>query len=231
MIDTYISIDLETTGLNPAEDRIIEVGAVLVEDGIIKDTLDILINPGIHIPAKITEITGITDAMVKDAPQLGDVIHSIFGFLGNYIILGHNVQFDYSFLKKAASDFNIPFARNGIDTCAIAKKVLPDIKSRSLEYLCGYFNIKNTHHRALADAYSALEVYKRLCLISYSDSYVKELHYRIPRQEPATDKQKAFLRRLIAGYNIIYDKDIEGLTKSMASKEIDGILSVYGIRH
>lgn len=230
MIDTYISIDLETTGLSPAEDCIIEVGAVLVEKGIAKANLDILINPGIHIPDRITGITGITDEMVRYAPPLGQVIHQIMVFLGNHILLGHNIQFDYSFLKKTAIDYNIPFNKKGIDTCAIAKKVLPDIESRSLEYLCGYFDIKNIHHRALADAYSTVEVYKRLCAMPHSGSFVKELTYRVPKSVPATEKQKAFLRRLIAGYGITYNKDIESLTKSMASREIDAILSVYGIR-
>lgn len=100
MIDTYVAIDLETTGTNPAEDRIIEVGAAKVECGRVVSTFSTFVNPQISISPRITSLTGITDEDVAGAPVIADIIADMIAYTKDVPILGHNVIFDYSFIKK-----------------------------------------------------------------------------------------------------------------------------------
>ena len=114
MIKDFVAIDLETTGLSPYDNKIIEV-----------DKLNTLINPGIHIPERITEITGIDDDMVSKAPHIDDELDRIMEFIGNDVILGHNVIFDYTFIAGALAGHSIEYSAEAIDTLKFAKKVLP----------------------------------------------------------------------------------------------------------
>ena len=100
MINNYIALDIETTGLNPANDKIIEIGMAKVENGVITGKYQQLINPQRPIDERITQLTGINDSMVENAPVINDIIQEIIDFIGELPILGHNVIFDYSFLKK-----------------------------------------------------------------------------------------------------------------------------------
>lgn len=229
MTDSYVALDIETTGLNPAEDAIIEIGAVRVEKGTAVDSYQTFVNPGRPIPGRITQITGIDDGMVCNAPSIDKLIKDVIELTNGLPILGHNIIFDYSFLKKAASDCGMQFVRNGIDTCKLARKILPDLPGKSLEYLCGYFGIDVRHHRALEDAKTALLIYKKLCAINDIGGHAEELVYRPPKKEPITAKQKSYLVSLIARYQVRFEKDVNALTKSEASKAIDSIISTYGI--
>lgn len=229
MIRTFIAVDIETTGLNPLTDCITEIGAVKYVDGVETEVFESLVNPGVPIPYRITEITGIHDEMVKDAPSIGTVMEAFLEFAGEECLLGHNILFDYSFLKKAATDMGNEFGRMGMDTLKIAKKLLPDLGSRSLESLCGYFSIENIHHRALADARSAAMVYERLCAMGGEAETTFALTYSIPKREPITAKQKSFLESLIRKHKVPFERETGSLSKSEASREIDKILSTYGI--
>ena len=102
MYDTYVSIDLETTGLNPKRDRIIEIGAIRVEQGQIVEEFSTFVDPGRKLEERITELTGIRDEDLADAPQLDEVFPKLLEFMGELPLLGHRILFDYSFLKKAA---------------------------------------------------------------------------------------------------------------------------------
>ena len=102
MYDTYVSIDLETTGLNPKRDRIIEIGAIRVEQGQIVEEFSTFVDPGRKLEERITELTGIQDEDLTDAPQLDEVFPKLLEFMGELPLLGHRILFDYSFLKKAA---------------------------------------------------------------------------------------------------------------------------------
>ena len=107
MYDTYVSIDLETTGLNPKRDRIIEIGAIRVEQGQIVEEFSTFVDPGRKLEERITELTGIRDEDLADAPQLDEVFPKLLEFMGELPLLGHSILFDYSFLKKAAVDRKI----------------------------------------------------------------------------------------------------------------------------
>lgn len=231
MISRYVALDLETTGLSPNYDKIIEIGAVRYEDGRETGRYECFVNPGINITKQITEVTGITDEMVKDSPYIEDIIGEFLDFVGDDILLGHNITFDYSFIVKAAIDKGIRYSAKGIDTYKVSLRCLPDVEGRSLKSLCEYFGIDTIYHRAGADAVSASDIYIRMCGIADSDKDVRALFFKPKKDIPATTKQIAFLKSLIGRYRINYDKKIEDLTKSEASREIDKILSTYGVFH
>ena len=162
----YIVFDIETTGLDIDVDSILEIGAVKVEDGIIIDTFEMLINPGFSIPEFITNINGIDDDVVKDAPYPGVVLTMFNKFISEAdFIIGHNAKrFDYPFIQSE-------FRRNGLklneleckDTMWIARAKIRRAKGYSLAKLCQHFGIKNENaHRALSDVMATHELYKEL---------------------------------------------------------------------
>ena len=114
--DSYVAIDLETTGIGAKREKITEIGMVKVENGAVTDTYHTLVNPGRPIPEHITELTGIDDDMVKDAPMIQDVIGEVIAFCGTLPALGHQIMFDYGFLVQAAVNGKLRFERSGIDT-------------------------------------------------------------------------------------------------------------------
>ena len=120
----FTAIDVETTGLNPKTEKMIEIGAVKVRDGKIVAKYDSLINPGKKLEERIIELTGITDEMLADAPLPEKVLPEFFDFIGEDILLGHSIMFDYSFLKRAAVNMGLVKSKDnryGIDTLRIAR--------------------------------------------------------------------------------------------------------------
>lgn len=230
MIKKYIAIDLETTGLRAKEDRIIEIGAIKVVDGKEVEIFETFINPGRKISDHITSVTGITDDMVKDAPYIETEIGKLVDFIGDLPLLGHNLMFDYSFIKRAATNKSISFEKEGIDTLKLARKYLTDIESKKLDFLCKHFGIEDkNHHRAVNDARAAYLLYNLLCekYDAGLDNAI-QLHYKTKKETPITPKQVAFLTDLIHKHNIEVDYDISKLSKNEASRNIDKILSTYG---
>jgi ATP-dependent DNA helicase DinG len=118
---SYVAIDIETTGLEAERDAITEIGAVRFNERRVEDEWTSLINPGRHIPDFITSLTGIDDAMVRQAPNLRDVSHELEAFVGNAPVIGHNVRFDLGFLQKA----RILSYNEVIDTYELAAVLLP----------------------------------------------------------------------------------------------------------
>ncbi len=231
-MEAYVSIDLETTGLNPKRDRIIEIGAVKVVQGNITDTFSTLVNPGRRLEQRITELTGITDEDLKDAPYLEEVLPELFSFLGELPLLGHSILFDFSFLKKAAVDRKQCFEKKAIDTLKIARKYLSRLESRSLDALCLYYRIPHRAHRALADAEATDLLYRRLTEEFYSESEglfrPGELFFQVKRDQPASKSQKERLYWLAERHKIILDVEIDHLTRSEASRLTDKLLEQYG---
>ena len=232
MINNYIALDIETTGLNPANDKIIEIGMAKVENGVITGKYQQLINPQRPIDERITKLTGINDSMVENAPVINDIIQEIIDFIGELPILGHNVIFDYSFLKKSAVNNKLTFEKDGIDTLKIARRLLPDVEHRNLEYLCEHFHIDaGSSHRAYDDAVSAKCLYEKLYDIKPDDDIFEKankLNYTVKRDVPITIAQKNYLLSLVSYYKLELKEPIDQLTKSRASKLIDGIISEYG---
>lgn len=229
-INDYICVDLETTGLNPKKDHIIEIGAVKVREGKITEEFSALIYPGVRLGEKITEITGLTDADLKDKPIISRVLPDFLEFAEELPLLGHSVLFDYSFLKKAAVNEKKSFERNGIDTLTISRKYLSQLESRSLVSLCRYFEIPHKAHRALEDAKATHALYQKLCenFFEKEDFRPQPLIYKVKKEGPVTKPQKERLYRLLAQHKLTPDYDVELLTKNEASRQIDKILAIYG---
>lgn len=232
MIKSYVALDLETTGINPSSDRIIEIGAIKIIDGEETERFNTFVNPRMRISERITGITGITDEMVEDAPLIEEIIEELVKFVGELPILGHNILFDYSFIKCAAVANGIIFEKEGIDTLKIARRILPSDVSKKLEFLCKYLNIDpGSSHRAYDDARSARILYEKLYEICPEDEgFVKtqKLEFGIKKKSPITPAQLKYLKALVQMHNITLDTEPESMTKNEASRQIDRILSTYG---
>ena len=157
MVKTYAFLDLETTGLNPEFDEIIEVGVVIAEDGNVLERFHTLVNPGKKLTPIITRITGITDEMLADAPNLLEVNSTVLELLGDLPVVGHNISFDASFLKNKVSR---QFQNQLIDTLELAQIVLPCAGSYRLEAMKADLGLAGgVSHRALEDAESACNLF------------------------------------------------------------------------
>lgn len=235
MIHTYVAIDIETTGLNPKTDRIIELAAIKIESGKVVDTFETLINPRKSLSDFTRNLTGIQEEELQNAPDIQDIIESFIKFCDGFVLLGHNVIFDYSFIKRNAVNLGLDFEKEGIDTLRIARKNLPDLEKRSLSYLCEYYNIENKNqHRALDDAEAAATLYNRLVL-EFGDKedgrevfLPQKLNYEIKKEGPITKAQKKYLNNLLEYHNLTIEEEIEYLTKNEASRKIDFVISSYG---
>lgn len=233
MVNDYIAVDVETTGLNPARDKLLEIGAVRVREGRACEQFETLVDAGIPVPPRIEELTGISDKMRRTGKKPEAAIREFLEFRGSFPILGHNVSFDYGFLKQAAVNAGHTFETEALDTLKIARRVLPDLASRSLPALCEYYKIDPGHsHRALFDALSA-----HLLLGKLREGFgtadpeafaLHTLHYAAKKQSPITNSQKGYLKDLIKYHKIEGNINIEELTKSEASRMIDGIILQYG---
>lgn len=161
---TFICFDIETTGLSANRDKITEIGAVKVENGQITDTFSTFANPGMPIPAKITELTGITDAMVKDAPSQSEAVSAFLEFAGDNVLVAHNAPFDTSFIRKACENMNREYNYTSIDTVAISRAILTDIKNCKLDTVAKYLRLGDfNHHRATDDAEMLARIFINLC--------------------------------------------------------------------
>lgn len=233
MMDTYIVVDLETTGLAPKTDRILEIGAYRVENGRFAKAYHQMVDPGIPVPARISALTGITGEMVAGQPQIQEILQEFLDFAGDAPLLGHNLMFDYSFLKHAAANQRLSFEKGGVDTLKLSRTLLPELESRRLGALCAYFRISQTSaHRADDDARVTALVYeelkKRFAGQRPELFEAKPLLYRAKRQSPITNAQKGYLNDLLKYHRIDMDVKIDTLTKSEASRMIDGIILQYG---
>ena len=149
----YIVFDFETTGLSRKKDRITEIGAVKVLDGKIIDKFSSFVNPGMPIPPKITELTGITDDMVKDAPYEDEAVPAFLEFCGDGVMVAHNAPFDMGFLNEAKSRLGIEKAQTSLDTVELSRALYPNLKNHKLDTLARHLEMDSfNHHRACDDA-------------------------------------------------------------------------------
>lgn len=161
---TFICFDIETTGLSAARDKITEIGAVKVENGVITDTFSTFANPEMPIPQKITQLTGITDDMVKDAPSQSKAVGAFLEFAGDNVLVAHNAPFDTSFIAKACEDMGKEYNYTSIDTVAISRAILTDIKNCKLDTVAKFLRLGDfNHHRATDDAEMLARIFINLC--------------------------------------------------------------------
>lgn len=157
----FVVVDLETTGLIPSLDRIIEFGAVKVVGGKIVEEWHSLVNPGIFVPAEVTHFTGITTEMLEDSPSFEDLIDPFLNFMGTEaIFVAHNVDFDRDFINSHLKKWEkAPMSHPYLCTVDLAKKVHPNLSKYNLGFLAETFGVELPQaHRALHDAKATAEL-------------------------------------------------------------------------
>ena len=161
---SFVCIDIETTGLSPLYDDIIEVSGIRVIDGKTADTFSETINICRPLPPFITALTGITDKELSKSNCAENVLTRFCSFVGGDIVLGHNVNFDINFLyDKCLDKTGILFENDFVDTLKIGKKLLPQLKHHKLDDLAEYFDVPpRTLHRALGDCEMTVSCYFRM---------------------------------------------------------------------
>ena len=229
-LQDFVCIDLETTGLNPKRDRIIEIGAVKVRNGQISATFQQLIDPKQQLEERVEILTGISSKELEGQPTIQEVLPALKEFLGEDVLLGHRVLFDYSFLKRAFINEKFSFERKGIDTLKLARQFVTDSESKKLESLCQHYGIKHQAHRALGDALATVELYEKLVENYYKEDVFmpKPLEFKVKKESPITKAQKERLTLLLAKNNLVPQCDIASMTKNEASRYTDQILATYG---
>ena len=227
MISDYIAIDLETTGIRLSKDKIIEVGLLKVKDSHIIDTFSCVINPDMQVDDKILELTKISENELRNAKRIYEVINHIVDFCEDYVLLGHNTIFDYSFVKKEANRVGLEFEKRGIDTYKLCKKVLPENVRKNLTDACSYFGIERKNsHRAFSDAFYThvlfQEIIKNFKTLEISSESMK---VKIKKFVPIRKRTKEDLQKLLKCHRIGCKVNIDLLSESEAKRMMDKIKS------
>lgn len=189
--EDYTVVDIETTGFDPMFDEIIEVAGIKYRGRNEVGRFQSLVKPDDGIPDYITALTGITNEMVADAPGIEDVLPRFLEFIGEDIVVGHNVHFDVNFIYDYAEDFELkPFSNDLVDTLRLSRRLYPELQSHKLSALAAHFGVEpDGEHRALADC-----VTTQKCL-SAMDAYAAQ-NGGIP--ESAEDLYRKLSKTIVA---------------------------------
>lgn len=159
LVSDYTVIDFETTGLSPMTCDIIELAALRVRNDVVVDRFQILVKPRSTLSPFITNLTGITGKMLADAPSITAVLPDFLAFLGNDLLMGHNINFDLGFLKAVAPSFQAGY----IDTMQISRRVAREHPRHRLQDLCARYGVRNdSAHRAMGDCLATWQCYLKL---------------------------------------------------------------------
>lgn len=185
LVSNYTIVDIETTGFDPKYDSIIEISALKVRNDKIVDTYSSLIKPDSELFEFVEELTGITNSMLNDSPKINGKIKDFINFIGEDVVIGHNVNFDINFICTAYKKYcNLDFQNDFIDTMRLARFNLKELKHHRLKDLVKYFNLEiNNFHRGLDDCETTLKVYLKL-----KESILKEY-------ESVDNFEKSFKKR------------------------------------
>tara|TARA_B100000315_G_scaffold260090_1_gene319213 strand:- start:1019 stop:3844 length:2826 start_codon:yes stop_codon:yes gene_type:complete len=219
-LSSFISIDFETTGLSRYTDRIIEVAAILFQDGKPADSFVTLINPKIQISDKITNITGITNDMVADAPTEQEIVKDFHKFIDNYPLVAHNIKFDDGFMKELFSRFDLPEKSNQLyDTLHLARVTIFDQPTYNLGFLAELYNLSSEgSHRAKKDSENCGEIF--LHLVEEISTYPLEVISKCVSIMKGRDYYNTSLFINLADSLVKNDVSLTGLTKSIIKRTI-----------
>ncbi|MDK2798539.1 MAG: polymerase subunit alpha, Gram-positive type [Clostridiales bacterium] len=202
----FVVFDIETTGLNAQKDKVTEIGAVKISNGSIVDRFQTFVNPEMSISPKITELTGITDDMVKDAPIINEALVSFLEFSKDCVLVAHNAQFDVGFIKVNARRLNISFDYCFIDTLELSRALFPELKRHRLNMIAKHLNVKlENHHRALDDAKATGEIFLK-CIELLKEKNI----YKLKEINNALSNQKD-VKKMDSYHAVILVKDYVGL--------------------
>ena len=161
--DEYVAFDLETTGLSSANDRIIEIGAVIMKNGEELDRFQTFVDPQRTLEKKIVELTGITDEMLKGAPKIEEVLPKFLAFVGNRVLVAHNSDFDTGFIRAECARQGLPYTYTAADTLILSQNMLPQLNKFKLDIVSNALSLPDfNHHRAADDAVTCGLIMHRL---------------------------------------------------------------------
>ncbi len=151
--DKFVAFDIETSGLSVKQDAITEIGAVVIQNGEIGERFQTFVDPGRHLAPENIAITGITDAMLKDAPKPAEALRAFLEFVGDRPLVAHNAEFDISFIRKGCREAGLAFDPTYLDTLVLAQNLLPELNKHKLDIVAEHLQIPAfQHHRASDDA-------------------------------------------------------------------------------
>ena len=232
MLEEYVVIDLEMTGLNAKKDVILETGAVRVRNGKNIECYTALLKPGRVLPEEVSALTGITQEMASEGREPEDAMPEFFDFIGEDVLVGQNIIFDYSFLKQWAVNHGFSFERKAVDTLKLSRKFLPCEQKKDLGSLCVYFDIERRNaHRALDDAIETWQIFEELKKRYSGESEAftpRELVYKVKKQLPATERQKQHLKCYAQRFGLTVSAELDRMTRNEASRLLDNWISQYG---
>ena len=175
MDQTYVVFDLETTGFSPVNDRIIEIGAVKMENDRITDRFSTFVNPETPIPYRIEKLTGINDSMVCDSPFISEVLPKFLEFCSGCVLVAHNARFDVGFIRENCRRLGYPEEFVYIDTMGISRAILPDQSKHTLDALVKVMGVHlSDHHRAVNDAEATAGLFQKFLRILIDEKGIKD---------------------------------------------------------
>ncbi len=205
-LEDMVIFDIETTGFSSVNDRIIEIGGVKVRNGEVIDEFSAFINPHRPIPMKITELTGITDAMVKDAPGIEKVILEFYEFIKGATLVAHNAYFDVGFIRKNLADLSLTIDNPILDTVPMSRFLYKELKRYRLDVIARHLGIDmGTHHRAVDDAKTTHRI------LSKSLEKMKEMGITSFRELNERSREEMDYKRLPMFHTTILVKNLVGL--------------------
>lgn len=238
--EEYVCIDIETTGLDYEYDNIIEISAAHVISGSIIKTFSSLAQPDnfTHLPHFIEELTGITTEMILSAPPMKDVISKLFEVIGDYVLVGHNVNFDVNFIYDSAEKYGLCLSNDFIDTLRISRRLFPDMKNHRLSDLSNRLEIpQNMSHRSLPDVNTTVQCYESMkkiisetCGIDEFVIWFKQIKQRKSEKYSNSLRDVVSTSDFIDQTNPIYGKVIvfTGSLSAMTRKEAFQIVANLG---
>lgn len=239
--NTFVIFDLETTGLNARECHIIEIGAVKYENGQLTETFSEFVNPGIPIPYRITELTSITDDMVREAGKIEEILPRFHEFCRGAVMVAHNADFDCGCIATQCEKLKEDWSFAYLDTIPMAKLFLPQLKRYGLDRVAGALSIVlEHHHRAVDDAWCTALIFEKLAAMARERGIhtLKELNAadrmdeeRIKKERPhhciilaKNDLGRVNLYRLVSESHIKYFRRKPNLPKSLVEKYREGLI-------
>ena len=224
-LQNYTVVDIETTGLVPDVDEIIEIGAMQVRENVITNEFCMLSKPKNPIPDFITAINGITNEMVKEAPPISEVLPQFLDFIKDDIVVGFNTSFDVNFIYDECDRINLKFSNNYVDVRKIAKIVIPDFKEKTrrrykLKNLVWYFKFGKQVHRALSDCEYTKLLYDKLNEIANEKSLSYE-QIKIRNPWDANDiKRENTDITLFSGERFVFTGKLQHMTRKEAMQYV-----------
>ncbi|MBR0236246.1 MAG: PolC-type DNA polymerase III [Clostridia bacterium] len=200
--DEFVVFDIETTGLSALYCKITEIGAVRVKNDEVLEVFSTFVDPEVHIPEQITELTGITDEMVAGAPKTEEAVRAFLEFAGGRMLVAHNAQFDTSFIRKAASDYGLDFSNDFLDTVSISRFVNPDLKKHKLDVVAEYYNLGDFgHHRAYNDAEMTAKIFYRMIEKLKGDGIYTTMEMAAAMEERSSAKKLRSYHQILIAKN------------------------------